>query len=71
MVTTIISQIIVSQSIVGATLGSLIVLLVAAALIDYAQSPVKFVSRYLDVFIKPFLILFVYFVLIWGMKILG
>ncbi|GEM_PF-5438317 len=58
MITTFLSLVTPSQTVIGLAIAGLLVLLIAAQLMDYEGSPVKSFLGYLQTFASPLLALF-------------
>jgi|WetSurMetagenome_2_1015567.scaffolds.fasta_scaffold219373_2 hypothetical protein len=60
MTSFVVSMIIPSEAVIQGATGGLIVLLIAAQIVDYEGSALKAISRYVNVFCIPLLIWFAF-----------
>jgi hypothetical protein len=58
MTSFVVSLVVPSQIVIQGAMGGLVALLIAAQLVDYEGSPLRSISRYVNVFAVPLLIWF-------------
>jgi hypothetical protein len=71
MISTFISLAVPSQTVIGFAIAGLLVLLIAAQLLDYEGSPIRSMARVIQAFTSPLLVLFALVVLVRIIRIIA